>query len=67
MVEVGDKCNECKYYSKRSGTCDFYLLTGQSRTVTNNIRIDPHFCDKFVKGERNIKQERDTWIKEIFR
>lgn len=67
MVEVGDKCNECKYYSKRSGTCDFYLLTGMHRTVTNNIRIDPHFCDKFVKGERNIKKERDTWIKEIFR
>ena len=42
----------CKYCSRRTGTCDYRLITGLSRVITNNMRIDPAFCDKYVRGDK---------------
>lgn len=52
MVKVGEKCKGCKYYSHRTETCDYRLLTGKSRHVTNGMRHPPELCDKYVKGEK---------------
>lgn len=63
MIEVGEKCKECKYWSRRSESCDYRLITGCSRTITNNMRLDPKYCDKFVQGRKknNYKKWNDDW------
>ena len=65
MVKVGEKCKDCKYCSRRTGTCDYRLITGMSRTITNNIRIDPAFCDKYVKG--NKEYDAHEWRNNSFK
>ena len=64
LVEVGEVCKECKYCSRRTGVCDYRLMTGTSRLVTNNIRIDPKFCDKYVRGEKEY--DRQSWFEGFF-
>lgn len=66
MVEVGEICKTCKYWSHRTKTCDYTLITGASRTITNNVRNDPRFCDKYIKGEKIYEQHdwNEGWYRE---
>lgn len=64
MVKVGTICKGCKYCSRRTGVCDYRLITGKSRLITNSIRIDPDFCDKYSEGKREY--DRGQWHRDIF-
>ena len=65
MVEVGEKCKECKYYSEWTLTCDYCFLTKRSRTITDGKKIDTKYCDKFVLGTRTI--DKGNYVKAEFR
>ena len=65
MVAVGEKCKECMYWSQRTESCDYRFITGMSRTLTNNQRVDPSMCDKFTKGK--VANRRSNWAKEWYK
>lgn len=65
VVKVGEVCGSCKFWSRRSKSCDYRLRMGSSRCITNNIRIDPTLCDKYEEGESNY--DKREWKDKSFK
>lgn len=65
MIEVGEKCQDCKYWGFWTQTCDYMLYKKRSRQITDGKIIDPKFCDKFDNGKRENKaKERNEYLRD---
>ena len=57
MVEVGEICQECRWWDFRTLTCDYAVYNNRSRMIVDGKITDPKYCNKFEVGERGTKDE----------